>query len=179
MTINRSGMNNERQTRIIRTVVGLVVPVVITIGLVLLAPAGAYLWLKAVHVAAAVTWISGLLGLVYLLSWHAGVTDEVTAKMFSQVENGLLRKVVNPAMVVAWGIGLWLAWDAGWYAGIWFQVKLGFVLGLAALHGWVVGAMRKIQRGQSEQSGTMFKDIAVAGAVVALGVIVLAVVKPM
>jgi putative membrane protein len=172
-------MDSEKRHRIIRAVIGLVVPAAIAVGLVVVAPTGAYLWLKAIHVAAAVTWISGMLGLIYLLSWHAGVTDGITTKLLSQLEFRVLQGIVNPAMVLAWGIGLWLAWDAGWYGSGWFHVKLGLVLALSALHGWVIGAMRAMARGRSERSGMMYRDIAVAGAAVAIAVIVLAVVKPM
>lgn len=172
-------MESDKRRRTVRAVIGLVVPIAIAGSLMVLAPPGIYLWLKAIHVAAAVTWISGMLGLAYLLSWHAGVQDEAAGKLLSHVESQLLVNVVNPAMVLAWGIGLWLAWDAGWFSGGWFQVKLTLVIALSALHGWLIGAMRRMARGQSQRSGTMFRDLTVAGAIVALGVIFLAVVKPM
>lgn len=172
-------MDSEKRQRIIRAVVGLAVPVAITVSLAVLAPPGAYLWVKAIHVAAAVTWICGMLGLGYLLSWHSGVTDPASARLLSQVESQLLQGVVNPAMVLAWGLGLWLAWDAGWFSGGWFQLKLALVVALSALHGWIVGAVRAVARGKSQRSRTMYRDITVAAAVVALGVIILAVVKPM
>lgn len=120
-----------------------------------------------------------MLGLGYLLSWHSGVTDPASARLLSQVESQLLQGVVNPAMVLAWGLGLWLAWDAGWFSGGWFQLKLALVVALSALHGWIVGAVRAVARGKSQRSRTMYRDITVAAAVVALGVIILAVVKPM
>ncbi|MEZ5788483.1 MAG: CopD family protein [Xanthobacteraceae bacterium] len=172
-------MDSDRRQRTARAAIGLLVPLVIAAGLVFLAPPGVYLWLKALHVASAVTWVGGMLGLTYLLSWHAGVADAATVKLLSQVERQLLQNIVNPAMVLAWGIGLWLAWDAGWFASGWFHVKLVLVLALSGLHGWIVGTLRAVARGQSGRSATAYRRISLAGGLVALGVIILAVVKPM
>jgi putative membrane protein len=172
-------MDSDSRERTIRAVIGLVAPAVITIGLVVVARPWMYLWLKAIHVASAVTWIGGMLGLTYLLSWHAGVTDPAAAKLLSRVEEQLLQSVVNPAMVLAWGIGLWLIWDAGWFLGGWLQAKLVLVLGLSALHGWIVGAMRAVACGKSQRSGKAFRNVTLVGAVVALGVMIVAIVKPM
>lgn len=172
-------MDSDKRQRAIRAAIGLLVPLAITAGLVVLAPPGIYLWLKALHVASAVTWIGGMLGLTYLLSWHAEVADPATAKFMSRVESQLLQTIVNPAMVLAWGIGLWLAWDAGWFISGWLQVKLVLVLALSGLHGWIVGTIRAVAGGQSRRSARTFRKISLAGALVALGVIILAVVKPM
>jgi len=172
-------MDSDSRERTIRAVIGLLAPMVITIGLFVVARPWMYLWLKAIHVASAVTWIGGMLGLTYLLRWHAGVSDRAAAKLLSRVEEQLLQRVVNPAMVLAWGIGLWLAWDAGWFLGGWLHAKLVLVLGLSALHGWIVSAMRAMARGESQRSEKTFRNVTVIGAVVALGVIILAIVKPM
>lgn len=172
-------MNRGRRERVVRAAIGLLVPMVITAGLMVVAPPGTYLWFKAFHVAAAVTWVAGMLGLTYLLSWHARVTDPETGNLLSRMESQVLHGIVNPAMVLAWGIGLWLAWDAGWYASGWFQAKLILVVALSALHGWVVGAIRGFAREESRPKRMTYGDVTVVGALVALGVIVLAVVKPM
>lgn len=166
--------------RVIRAAIGLLVPLAITAVLMVLAPAGIYLWLKALHLASAVTWMAGMLGLIYLLSWHVNLPRDVeAAEVLVQAENWLLRAIVNPAMVLAWGIGLWLGWDAGWFASAWLQVKLVLVLALSGLHGWVVAAIRKVATGALKQPPRTLHNITGIGAAITLGVVILAVVKPM
>ena len=56
------------------------------------------------------------------------------------MERRLLKAIINPAMVVSWALGLWLAWDGGWFAYGWFQAKVVLVLLMSALHGFLSAA---------------------------------------
>ena len=55
----------------------------------------------------------------------------------------LNRAVTGPALVIAWACGLWLAWQAGWFASGWLHAKLVLVLALSALHGTLSAALRR------------------------------------
>jgi uncharacterized membrane protein len=39
------------------------------------------------------------------------------------MERRLLRGIINPAMIVAWLAGIYLAWVGGWYWSGWFLAK--------------------------------------------------------
>ena len=60
------------------------------------------------------------------------------SETFKTMERRLLHVIINPAMIVAWLLGLWLAWHgpdshSGWFASGWLQAKFALVLVLSAL----------------------------------------------
>ena len=69
-----------------------------------------YLWLKALHVIAVIAWMAGMLYLPRLFVYHCDA--EIGSKQsetFKVMERRLLRAIINPAMIVTWVLGLWLA----------------------------------------------------------------------
>ena len=77
-------------------------------------PSGLYLWLKALHVIAVISWMAGLLYLPRLFVYHCDA--EIGSKQsetFKVMERRLLRAIINPAMIVSWVVGLWLIYDGG------------------------------------------------------------------
>lgn len=46
-------------------------------------------------------------------------------------------------MLLVWAFGLALATEGRWFADIWLQAKLAFVVFLSALHGVQSGALRR------------------------------------
>ena len=47
----------------------------------------------------------------------------VQSETFKVMERRLLTIIINPAMIVAWVLGLWLAWKAGYFKDAWFHGK--------------------------------------------------------
>ena len=45
-------------------------------------------------------------------------------------------------MVIAWVLGLWLAWKGGYWAAHWLHAKLALVVLLSGLHGYLSAATR-------------------------------------
>ncbi len=73
-----------------------------------------YLWLKALHVAAAITFVGGVLATAMLLPMLQGAGS--LSKEGRSVVRGLHhwhRLVTNPAMLVVWALGLMLAQRGG------------------------------------------------------------------
>ena len=66
-----------------------------------------YLTLKALHLSAVIFWMAGLLYLPRLFVYHsvAAPGGELEAKM-EEAEAKLLRIIMNPAMIVAFVLGL-------------------------------------------------------------------------
>lgn len=160
--------------------VGLAAPLVLAAALALVAAPGLYPWLKAFHVAAVIGWIGGMLGVVYLFVWHARAGEgSPQAEVLRAIEGNILQRVVNPAMVITWGIGLWLAWDGGWFSSVWLQAKIVVVVALSALHGWVVRVARRFAAGAAGRGAQSYFVANLAGALLAIAAIILAVVKPM
>ena len=77
-----------------------------------------YPWLKAVHVLAMVAWMAGMLYLPRLFVYHAEVgAGTPQSETFKVMERRLLKAIINPAMVVVWITGLWLAFASGYIQG--------------------------------------------------------------
>ncbi len=163
-----------------RAAVGLAAPLLLAVALALMASPDMYLWLKSVHVVAVIGWIGGMLGVVYLFEWHAGAGQgSPQAELLSALEARILQRLVNPAMVITWGVGLWLAWQGGWYSSAWLQAKIAVVIVLSGLHGWVVRAARSFAAGAGGQGVRFTVAANIAGSLLAIAAIILAVVKPM
>jgi len=164
----------------LRAVIGLAAPLLVAGALWILAPVNIYLWLKAFHLVAVFAWMGGMIGVVYLFAWHARAeTGSPQAAMLSALERRIVQLVVNPAMVITWGIGLWLAWQGNWFSSGWLQAKLGLVVALSGLHGWVVRTVRRFSAGGQGRRVRLYVVVHVASVLLAVAVIVLAVVKPM
>ncbi|MGY3645553.1 putative membrane protein [Bradyrhizobium sp. LM4.3] len=75
-----------------------------------------YLWIKALHVIAVISWMAGMLYLPRLFVYHCEA--EVGSKQsetFKIMERRLFKAIINPAMIVTWLAGLYLAWAGHWF----------------------------------------------------------------
>src|SRR6266446_155845 len=98
-----------------------------------------YVWLKAFHVIAIIAWMAGMLYLPRLFVYHCETEPGSSqSETFKLMERRLLRAIINPAMIASWALGLWLAWQGGWYAAPWLQVKVVLAVMLSGLHGFYV-----------------------------------------
>lgn len=116
--------------------------------------ASLYLLLKALHVAAAITFVGGVLAAAMLLGAIRGL--DVSSRDGRRVVQRLhrwQRSVTTPAMLVVWGLGMILAIEGGWFAYPWLQLKLVLVVLLSALHGVQSGMLRRSASGAVLRSG--------------------------
>lgn len=94
------------------------------------------LWLVALHVAAAMTWIAGMI----LLGLADPGSDTAAGLRRARTWN---RLVTTPAMLLTWVLGVTLATRGGWFGEPWLWAKLILVLALSALHGRLSGRLRR------------------------------------
>jgi len=119
-----------------------------------------YLWLKAFHVVAVIAWMAGLLYLPRLFAYHVKATPGSEMDLtFQTMERKLLRIIMNPAMVVAWGLGLGLIWvrtgglrDTDLLTQGWLQVKLAGVVVVTAWHHYLGLARKAFAEGRNQRS---------------------------
>ena len=95
-----------------------------------------YLWVKALHLIAVMSWMAGLLYLPRLFVYHAMVEAEsLRAQTFKLMERRLLKAIMNPAMILSWVLGLWLLHqNPGLLAMKWMWVKFSCVIIMTAVH---------------------------------------------
>src|SRR5213593_4057179 len=110
------------QNRVVRVIVALAVTAALVAGLALWQPSGIYLWLKALHVIAVISWMAGMLYLPRLFIYHCEAEPgSRQSETFKVMERRLLTIIINPAMVVTWALGLWLAHEGGWFKAEWLH----------------------------------------------------------
>jgi putative membrane protein len=148
-------------------------------GAILALGSGAYLWVKAVHVMAIIAWMAGMLYLPRLFVYHAEARPgSELSQTLKVMEGRLLRIIINPAMVLAWVLGLWLAWDGGWLSSPWLHAKLALVLALSAIHGFLSASVRRFAEDRNERSARFWRILNEVPAVLMVGIVLLVVVKP-
>lgn len=93
-----------------------------------------YFWIKALHLIAVIAWMAGLLYLPRLFVYHADAKPgSELSETLKTMERRLLRAIMNPAMIAAFGFGGLLLAVQDWSSG-WLYVKLAGVAGLTVHH---------------------------------------------
>jgi putative membrane protein len=166
-------------TPLIRALIGLVLTTAVFAALVLWNPDWLYLWLKAAHVIAVIAWMAGMLYLPRLFVYHCEAEPgSKQSETFKVMERRLLNAIINPAMVLTWALGLWLAWAGGFLASGWFHAKLLLVLILSGVHGLLSRAVRDFAADQNRRSQKFYRIINEIPAVLMIGIVILVIVKP-
>ena len=97
-----------------------------------------YEWIKALHVIAVIAWMAGMLYLPRLFVYHCDAeAGSKQSETFKVMERRLLKAIINPAMIVTWLAGLYLAWTGHWFSAGWLHGKLALVLTI-----WVESPLR-------------------------------------
>jgi len=138
-----------------------------------------YEWIKALHVIAVISWMAGLL---YLPEQSVNLSDaEIGSKQsetFKVMERRLLKAIINPAMIVTWLAGLWLAWQGGWYVSGWFHLKFLLVLILSGVHGFFTRWVRDFAIDRNTRSQKFYRVINEIPTVLMIGIVILVIIKP-
>jgi putative membrane protein len=116
--------------------------------------------LRGLHILAVIAWMAGLLYLPRLFAYHTRATPgSEMDTTFAAMERGLLRIIMNPAMVVAWVLGLALIWtrsgglqDTELLTQGWLHVKLTGVVALTVWHHYLGRARKAFLKGRNSRS---------------------------
>jgi putative membrane protein len=110
-----------------------------------------YLFIKAFHVMAVISWMAGLFYLPRLFVYHVERNPAAAepSASFEIMEQKLLRMIMRPAMIATWISGLCLALTPGIidWSSAWPWAKAAAVLLMSAFHMWCAGERRKIASG--------------------------------
>jgi len=139
----------------------------------------AYPWIKALHVIAVISWMAGMLYLPRLFVYHCDA--EVGSKQsetFKVMEWRLLKAIINPAMIITWLAGLYLAWSGHWYTSGWFHAKLTLVLILSGVHGFFSRLVKDFAADRNSRSPKFYRIINEIPTVLMIFIVILVIVKP-
>jgi protoporphyrinogen IX oxidase len=163
----------------VRAGIALGVTVVLLGGAAVLFGERAYLWIKAAHVIAVISWMAGMLYLPRLFIYHCDApAGSAQSETFKVMERRLLTVIINPAMVLTWVLGLWLAWQGGFFTAGWLHAKLALVLALSGVHGFFSGAVRKFAADANTISQRTWRIWNEVPAVLMIGIVIFVIVKP-
>ena len=141
-----------------------------------------YLWLKALHIIAVISWMAGMLYLPRLFVYHCDAEPgSKQSETFKVMERRLLKAIINPAMIATWLLGLWLIWlmgkDAFLQAG-WLQAKLALVIAMSALHGFLARWVKDFAADRNRHTGKFYRIVNEIPTVLMIFIVLLATVKP-
>ena len=138
-----------------------------------------FLWVKALHVVAVISWMAALLYLPRLFVYHCeAAAASGQSETFKVMERRLLRFIATPAMIVAWLSGLWLAYSAGLFSAGWLHGKLLAVVALSAVHGVNAKWVKDFARDQNSHSARFYRIANEVPTILMIAIVVLVIVKP-
>lgn len=142
-----------------------------------------YDYAKAFHIIAMTAWMAGMLYLPRLFVYHAGVAaNSPESAIFKIMERRLLKAIMTPAMVLTWGLGIWLVMITG-YGGPdnpahWLFAKLVLVLAMSGLHGFFAATVRGFAADANTRTPRFYKIINELVTLVFVAIVLLVAVKP-
>ena len=177
MTFTQTRGNGR--SALVRALVAIVILLVLVALLFGLAPEGFYPWAKAIHVIAVISWMAGMLYLPRLFVYHADAEKgSVQSETFKVMERRLLRGIINPAMIVTWAFGLWLAWKIFHFQGGWLHAKIALVVLMSGVHGYLSAAVRKFAEDRNEKPAKHWRIVNEVPTLLMIVIVVLVIVKP-
>jgi putative membrane protein len=138
-----------------------------------------YEWIKALHVVAVIAWMAGMLYLPRLFVYHCEAeAGSKQSETFKVMERRLLKAIINPAMIVTWLAGLYLAWAGYFLSAGWFHGKLLLVLLLSGVHGFFARCVKDFAADRNTRSQRFYRFINEVPTVLMIGIVILVIVKP-
>ena len=139
----------------------------------------AYLWIKAIHVIAVISWMAGLLYLPRLFVYHCTVQPKSEAsETFKIMERRLLKAIMTPAMIVAWVLGLIMAVEGGLFAQPWFHVKLLGVVAMTASHLFLNHCKTQFAADSNGRSQKFYRVLNEVPTMLMILIVILVILKP-
>jgi putative membrane protein len=165
--------------RWLRAIIALAVTAALFALLLVWNPSMLYLWLKALHVIAVISWMAGMLYLPRLFVYHCDAEiGSRQSETFKVMERRLLRAIINPAMIATWVLGLWLAYESGLFKAGWLHAKLALVIAMSAIHGFNVRWVRAFAEDRNVHSQKFYRVMNEIPTLLMIGIVILVIVKP-
>ncbi|WP_275786727.1 protoporphyrinogen oxidase HemJ [Pararhizobium gei] len=142
-------------------------------------PDNLYLWIKALHIIAVISWMAALFYMPRLFIYHTDAKPgSEQSETFKIMEQRLLKVIMNPAMMITWVLGLYLAWSVYGFQGGWLHAKLLLVVLMTGVHMFFSRAVRIFARDENNRSARYWRLMNEAPTILMILIVILAVVKP-
>lgn len=140
-----------------------------------------YLWMKAFHILAVISWMAMLLYLPRLMVYHcAAEVGSKQSETFKIMQRRLLRGIGTPAMIVSWVLGFYLLLVGGYLSDgtSWAHVKILLVVVMSVLHMRFAWHVKRFAADENRHSERYFRFMNEAPALLMVGIVILVVVRP-
>ena len=138
-----------------------------------------YLWLKALHIIAVISWMAGMLYLPRLFVYHCDAErDSAQSQTFKVMELRLYRFIMTPAVIVAWLAGIALVLLGQWFAAGWFIAKFVLVIAMTIMHGLLGHWQQAFSVDRNRHSAKFYRSVNEIPTVLMIVIVLLATVKP-
>lgn len=136
-------------------------------------------WIKALHIIAVISWMAGMFYLPRLFVYHVDAPPgSPQSETFKTMERRLLKIIVNPAMIVTWLTGPWLAYTDGFFGAPWLHAKLAAVLAMSALHGYFARLVKTFAADRNVRPARFYRLLNEIPPLLMVVIVILVVVKP-
>lgn len=136
------------------------------------------IWLKALHIFGVIAWFSGIFYLPRLFVYHADVKDQLSHERFVVMERRLYM-MMNVGASLAVVFGLWMVLLAPAYLQTgWLRTKLVLVVLVIGYHHYCKKLMRDFAKAKNRRSARWYRVFNEMPALLLLGIVILATVKP-
>lgn len=139
-----------------------------------------FLWLKAFHIIAVITWFAAIFYLPRLFVYHADATDTISRERFKIMERKLYRGIMTPSMIVVIALGAcMIALNPDFYLSQgWMHAKLTLVTLLVIYHFYCGHLLKIFRDDRNERSHVFYRWFNEVPVFLLLGIIILVVVRP-
>jgi uncharacterized membrane protein len=135
-------------------------------------------WLNALHIAAAIVWIGGMLVMAVVAGWCATQADNTARVALAGDVRRWSRKITTPAMLLLWVAGAVMVIAHGQMPHLWLIIKVVVVLLLSGLHGFLSATLRRIAAGEAVKGMGAIRNATSLTIIAVAVIILLAVIRP-
>ncbi|MFN7709518.1 MAG: protoporphyrinogen oxidase HemJ [Holosporales bacterium] len=138
-----------------------------------------YLYIKAFHIIAVISWMAALLYLPRLFVYHTDVAiGSEASELFKVMERRLLRGIANPAMITVFLSGFLLLMMPGMMASGSLHAKVTLVFLLAGFHGYLARCRRTFAEDQRLNTQNFYRVINEIPTLLMIAIVFLVVLRP-
>ena len=139
-----------------------------------------YLFFKALHLIAVISWMAGLLYLPRIFVYHSEAGDESQKSVFKIMEKKLYNYIMMPAMLLSWLFGIALIHSLGFsvFSELWMQIKIISVLVLTYYHFTLGKYLRDFAVDNNQKSSRFFRIYNEIPTIILIVVIFAVIFKP-
>ncbi|AMC13267.1 membrane protein [Liberibacter crescens] len=163
----------------LKAFIGLLLFIITVFCIVLFITKKPYLWIKALHIIAVMSWMSGLLYMPRIFVYHSSSKPgSLQYQTFEIMEERLLKIIMNPAMILSWIFGIYLTLHVSHINIGWLRIKFLLVLGLSAYHFYLAFIMKSFKYNMQNHKASYFRVINEIPTILMIVIVILTVVKP-